>query len=417
MHLVKVCEGAEEVSAVLVVGHATAVVALADQVVEGFELILLVVVKHEFRLLHADRHVPRRELVRDVPAERPEGPPLLHNGVEEGQRVGQLLPLLGLLARVEKLHVAQRIRDKGALDVEPDTLGGLVGHFDAILQHRDGEDGRRVASEPQPKVLVGRLRLELLTDALELHHPAPVHVAVLQHDPVASLVRLLHIALRDRALPLPQTHNLHRVTEALLVGELEQRRVGVRARRQHKDERGAGVGVLVARREVEGRGLDEGLAHLLGDEEHDGRHELVGADAAHDHQPRVRVALVPLAGERVRVRLRRLEHVAPRVLLPPKLLLEALGPLQIAHPAHLPPVLVLQPRVVRVRVGPRHSHAAREQKLHLLVGELLLGAHEPRAEEEGEDKLVLLEERAAHHLVEEVGEVLVEVVETRFEVG
>mmetsp|Transcript_31441 Transcript_31441/g.79873 ORF Transcript_31441/g.79873 Transcript_31441/m.79873 type:complete len:501 (-) Transcript_31441:6606-8108(-) len=403
-HLVEVGEGAEEVAAVLVIRHATPVVALSYEVVERLELVLLVLVEHHLGLPDGNGHIPRGEFVRDVPPEGPEAAPLLHHGVEEAEGKGELCPLLVLLARREELLVGDGVGQEGALDIEADPLGGLVGHLDAVLQHRHGEDARRVRREPQAEGLVRRLRLELFAHALQLHHPAAVHVAVLQHHPVPRLVRLLDVLLRNRPLSLPQADNLHRLAEALFVRELVQRGVGVSAGREHKNEGGAGVGVLVAGRKVEGGRLDELLAHLLGDVEHDRGDELIGADAAHDEQAAEGVALAPLAGEVVRVGLGALEHVAPVLLEPLEVILEARGALEQRHPVDFAPRLLHQPRVAWVGLGLPQRHAAREKELDLVVGELALRAQQARAEEEGEDELVLLEERPADHLVQEVCE-------------
>jgi hypothetical protein len=112
------------------------------------------------------------DLVGDVPAQRAEAAALLDDGVEEAEGVAQLLPLGGLGARVEEGRVGDGVEQEGALHVEAQALGGLVGHLDAVLQDAHGEDGRGVRGEPQAEVAVRRVRLEVLADALQRHHPA-----------------------------------------------------------------------------------------------------------------------------------------------------------------------------------------------------------------------------------------------------
>eukprot|EP00960_Hanusia_phi_P041009 754792-Hanusia_phi.AAC.2 len=216
--------------------------------------------------------------------------------------------------RGEELFVSYRVRQERSLDVEPDPLGRLVGHLDPVLQDRDGEHAGGVASQPKAEVLVRRLRFELLADSLQRHHPAPVHVAVLQHHPRAVLVSILHVLGGDGPLALPQGDALDGLPEALLVRELEERGVGVGACRQDKDEGGTRIRVFVAGGEVEGRRLYELLAHLVGDKEHDGGDDLVRSDAPDDEEASEGIAILEVAGEVELVGLGGLEDFLP--LLP-----------------------------------------------------------------------------------------------------
>ena len=72
------------------------------------------------------------ELVRNVPAQRPELPPLLDDGVEEGHGVEEGGP--GLVAGVVQVVLADvRVEP---LEARPDALGRLVG---VLRQQRNGE--------------------------------------------------------------------------------------------------------------------------------------------------------------------------------------------------------------------------------------------------------------------------------------
>ncbi len=85
----------EKISPIFVVCHAPAVVALADQIVKRLELVEVILVEHHLDLLAADGEVTGGELIRDIPAKRPETPPLLYHIMEEGQSVAQFEPLGG----------------------------------------------------------------------------------------------------------------------------------------------------------------------------------------------------------------------------------------------------------------------------------------------------------------------------------
>ena len=213
-------------AAVLVVGDAAAVVALARAVAQRRERHVGVGLQEEFRLTHADAQVGRVELVLDVPTNGPVLAPLLDDGVEEAQPVDELLegPRVLAAAVVEKLHVVDRVGQERAEQVGAQPLRGLVGHLDAVLQDGHGELVRGPRGEPQPKLGRGRVGVDVLADLLERGHPGRVEMAVLQHDPAALLDGLVDELGGDRPLPLPERDRLDLLAEALGVGELEQLR-------------------------------------------------------------------------------------------------------------------------------------------------------------------------------------------------
>lgn len=84
----------------------------------------------QYLQLHdADPEVALVELVLYVPAQRAEGAPLLHDGVEEAQREQQPPPLLRARARDVELGVADGVRDVRAVDVVLQTFWSFVRHF------------------------------------------------------------------------------------------------------------------------------------------------------------------------------------------------------------------------------------------------------------------------------------------------
>lgn len=83
---------------VLVVGDATPVVALAYQVQQCLELHVFVLVQEHLQLHQTDAQVGLVELVRDIPAQRPEISSLLHHPVEEAKGEQQATPFYQLFA-------------------------------------------------------------------------------------------------------------------------------------------------------------------------------------------------------------------------------------------------------------------------------------------------------------------------------
>ena len=112
------------------------------------------------------------------------------------------------LDALEELGVGDRVGEVRAEQVGAQPLWRLVGHLDAVLEHRDGEVGRRRRREPQPEVGVRAVGREVLADLLERRHPRDGEVAVLEHHPAAALQRLGDQPLRDRPLPLAERDRL-----------------------------------------------------------------------------------------------------------------------------------------------------------------------------------------------------------------
>jgi len=89
-------------------------------------------------------------------------------------------------------------------------------------------------------------------------------MAVLQHHPSAVFHALVDETLGDDALSLAQRQREQSAgAEALIVGEFQQNRHGIRAGRQNEYQRDAGVRVRVRGRQVKGRRLDELTSQLL----------------------------------------------------------------------------------------------------------------------------------------------------------
>ena len=86
---------------VLVVGDPAAVVDLGAQEVEHLVGNLLVFVEEHLQLLLADHEVLVGEFVGDVPADRPELPPVLDDCMEEAEPEQQFLEFFWLFALVQ----------------------------------------------------------------------------------------------------------------------------------------------------------------------------------------------------------------------------------------------------------------------------------------------------------------------------
>jgi len=89
-------------------------------------------------------------------------------------------------------------------------------------------------------------------------------MAVLQHHPGAVFHALVDETLGDDALPLAQGQREQPVgAEALIVGEFQQNRHGIRAGRQNEYQWDAGMRVRVRGRQVKGRRLDKLTSQLF----------------------------------------------------------------------------------------------------------------------------------------------------------
>eukprot|EP00967_Tisochrysis_lutea_P151732 scaffold295678_cov28-Tisochrysis_lutea.AAC.1 len=93
---VEATQGNHEVAPVPVVRHAAAVIDLARDVEQCVPRDLLLLVEEHPQRFHRHFKIGAIKLVTDVPAERAELAPLLHDGVEEGHSKEELVPLARL---------------------------------------------------------------------------------------------------------------------------------------------------------------------------------------------------------------------------------------------------------------------------------------------------------------------------------
>ena len=152
---------------VLVVGDPAAVVNLRAKVVQHLVGYLLVVVQQHLQLPSADGQILVRELVRDVPANRAELPPVLNRGVEQAEPEQKPPVLLRLLAVVELLVVHVHVRPE---QVVPQPGRRFERHFHPVLQDRNREVAGGHACEPEPEVPVHAV-VNFLANPLEVRHP------------------------------------------------------------------------------------------------------------------------------------------------------------------------------------------------------------------------------------------------------
>ena len=394
------------------VGDAAAVRDLArdvDERVPGYVAVLAEHLKVEERALA----VRVRELVLDVPAERVELLALLDDGVKEAYAEDDLAPLVAehVLLEERRLYVG-----KGALRVGAQALGRLVGHLDAVLQHRDGKalGGHRAQEEPKVLMHGGERLGEPLHLLLHGQHPRGGQVAVLQEDPVAELDGRVDELLGDRALALAQRYRLQALAHAGLLGKAEERAHRVRAGAQYEDERRATRHVLEQRVQVGRRTLDEYLAEVFGHEERDRLHELVLGKGAYEYelvegaQTLLVLELGCLLGRREHVRridvYASARHVAElqhdgHALQVVGQRLEAVGHVE-GDVARARPAGLGEPAQGFGLGGALLVHAARlraAQEEHPVGGaDALVELEYLGAEHEAEDELVLLEEAARH---------------------
>eukprot|EP00965_Chrysotila_dentata_P085322 2815180-Pleurochrysis_carterae.AAC.6 len=300
-----------------------------------------------------------------------------------------------------------------------------MSHLDTVLEHADWEGGRGRRREPEAEVGVRRVGSDLLADLLERWHPAGGEVAVLQHHPAAGRQCFLDEPVRDGALALPKRDGLRALAAAAArVGKLEQLQHRVLAGREDEDERCHARRVLVAALEVKRRRLHERLAQLSPDKVTHRRHHLVRSEAAQHTQPiKRRDSLLPLARQRLRVRLSMLVDGEPalseaalvarrhRVGQPGEMLV-------LAQLDELLPCLVAQPARVHLANGRRaalEAAATGQEELPLLLQQLALALQDLDAHEQRQEELVLLVERAADVTVDgkrvlrhQVGQTLLE---------
>eukprot|EP00982_Pelagococcus_subviridis_P008520 30850-Pelagococcus_subviridis.AAC.2 len=118
---------------VFVVGDSPAVVALARRVLERRERGLVVVVHVHVQLPDADAQVAVVEAVRDVPPDRTEDSPLLHEAVAKREAEAELFENLRFSARLEKFWVRDRVELERPSHVRSQPSRGLVRHLYAVL--------------------------------------------------------------------------------------------------------------------------------------------------------------------------------------------------------------------------------------------------------------------------------------------
>mmetsp|Transcript_23705 Transcript_23705/g.65781 ORF Transcript_23705/g.65781 Transcript_23705/m.65781 type:complete len:546 (+) Transcript_23705:174-1811(+) len=196
-------EDGGEQQAVLVVRHATAVVAFACHVAQRVEWCRFVLIEEHLQLSDRDALVSIIEAVRNVPPQWSKLPPLLDERMEEYVPEEELLEGGGFVAALEELLVGNWLQHVAAAHVGSDALRRLVSHLHAILKDVDREFGAGVACHPQPELRVSGVRVQLLADAVQLRHPAGCQMAVLQHHPLALLQALVDHRLCLGPLPLP----------------------------------------------------------------------------------------------------------------------------------------------------------------------------------------------------------------------
>mmetsp|Transcript_1694 Transcript_1694/g.3210 ORF Transcript_1694/g.3210 Transcript_1694/m.3210 type:complete len:219 (+) Transcript_1694:1140-1796(+) len=107
-------------------------------------------------LLHCGLQVTVHEAVRYVPTDGSELLPLQNVGVEKSNSEDELLELLGSAPSLPlvRLHVGE-----GPQQVRPQSLGGLIGDFDSVLEDGDRELGTRHGSQPKSEVIVRVVRV------------------------------------------------------------------------------------------------------------------------------------------------------------------------------------------------------------------------------------------------------------------
>mmetsp|Transcript_14245 Transcript_14245/g.33969 ORF Transcript_14245/g.33969 Transcript_14245/m.33969 type:complete len:277 (-) Transcript_14245:1322-2152(-) len=200
---------------------AAPVVALPRQVVQRLDWGLIrVLVQEHLQLSHGDPQVVLRELVGDVPAQRPEESALLDHGVEEAKVEGQALELPATGAGFEKLLIADGVHVVGARHVSPQAFGSFIRHLHAILQNCDGELVGRIRSEPKAEILVNLFRVLLIQQPLQSGHPGRCQVTILEENPSTVLRSDVHESFRLRSLSLPQRDGSN--LAAFLAGETIQ---------------------------------------------------------------------------------------------------------------------------------------------------------------------------------------------------
>ena len=154
---------------------------------DGVVVDVFILVEEHVNLAHADGKIRVIELVRNIPAQRAELTPLLHQRVEKAhtkQKFAEWLQEtivsiskettknkknathLFLLASCEERRVRNGVKHVRARDVGFEALGRLIGQLNARLQHSYREMRRRVARQPQTEIRVCFVWVELFAQPL-----------------------------------------------------------------------------------------------------------------------------------------------------------------------------------------------------------------------------------------------------------
>mmetsp|Transcript_4434 Transcript_4434/g.9109 ORF Transcript_4434/g.9109 Transcript_4434/m.9109 type:complete len:248 (+) Transcript_4434:1450-2193(+) len=202
--------------------------------------------------------------------------------MEEAEAEDKPCMRLGLDAVREHSVVALHHR---AEDISSEALRRLVRHLHAVLQEQRWELPCGHGGEPEAVIVVRRLRVHLLADALELGKPRDGQVAIAKEDPTTCLRRTLDHPLSLWTLSLAEGDTLELRGHASGLREGDHVGHRVAAGGEHEDERGHLRGVLIGDGDVEGRWLHKLLPHLLSHELDDGGGQAVGAECTQVAHP------------------------------------------------------------------------------------------------------------------------------------
>mmetsp|Transcript_46775 Transcript_46775/g.83841 ORF Transcript_46775/g.83841 Transcript_46775/m.83841 type:complete len:345 (+) Transcript_46775:834-1868(+) len=259
----EVSEDGHHCPAVPGVCDTAAVHNLPDHVLQRLPRDLWLLIKEHEQPLEGHRQVDIPKVILDVPAKRAKLLALRDDGVEEAGPKQQLVVGIFLGALRECLFAVEHVNRLdvvvAAQEIRTDARGVLVGDFDGVLEDGDGKEVRGHRRQPQTEVLAhgGEVGAEVGDDLLQLRHERLAQVAVLQQDPIASLLARVQGPLCRFALALPQGNHVHAVPEALASGKIHEEGEGISAGREDEDDGGGAVGVLGGALDAERRRVNE----------------------------------------------------------------------------------------------------------------------------------------------------------------
>ncbi len=135
----------------------------------------------------------------------------------------EVLKTYRVFDRSEKVHVRNGVTQIRSHYVETKTLGRLVGHLDSVLQNGHWKLVWWITGEPESKVWMGLLRIQLLAHFLQSSHPRCGQVTVLKHYPGSVLDGCGDQLQCDRSLTLAKWKRIQlATTEALFLKQLNQ---------------------------------------------------------------------------------------------------------------------------------------------------------------------------------------------------